>query len=205
MITTLEHGEFSGKCDLAAAIHRDRAAQFVRRHGWPLELTGDGAEIDAFDMPGTEYLICESDGCHLASLRLRRASIGCMAETAFPEMWRRHGAVLGGMSEVTRLCSAPWLDGASCRAAIAELLIGLCRHGRRSGQEQLFGVVYPGVARAIARDGWTAQKLDVFETDGRETWLCRWDCSAEADWRLQECAARLAERAASARQDRRAA
>ncbi|WP_172328058.1 acyl-homoserine-lactone synthase [Mangrovicoccus sp. HB161399] len=205
MLTILDHAEFAARADLASAVHRDRAAQFVRRHRWPLDLTGEGAEIDGFDAPGTEYLVAERAGRHLASLRLRRAAAGSMAEAAFPAIWRRHGTALSGMSEVTRLCSAPGLGGAACREAIAELLIGLCRHGRRSGQERLFGIVYPGVARAIARDGWQAERLDSFETGGRETWLCRWDCTAEADWRLQECAARLAERAASARQDRRAA
>ncbi|WP_161555997.1 acyl-homoserine-lactone synthase [Mangrovicoccus ximenensis] len=205
MVTAFQYADFTARADLAASVHRDRAAQFVARHGWPLVLTGEGREVDSFDAPGTEYLVAARAGRHLASLRLRRASAGSMAQAAFPDVWRRHGGGLSQMSEVTRLCSAPGLGALDCRAAIAELLIALCRHGRQSGQERLFGVVYPGVARGIARSGWHSERLDSFETDGRETWLCRWDCTAAADWALQESAARLAERAAMARPDRRAA
>ncbi|WP_138465463.1 acyl-homoserine-lactone synthase [Poseidonocella sp. HB161398] len=197
MTSIYNYEDFAAASALAGAMHLDRAAQFVGRHRWELKLSETGAEIDGFDRRGTEYLMVAREGRHLASLRLRRAAAGSMTAAAFPHLWRRHRRELQRMSEVTRFCSAPGLGGRLCREAVTELLIGLCRHGRRSGQEQLFGVVYPGVAKAIARNGWASRHLDSFETDGRETWLCRWDCTAEADWRLQECAARLAERAAA--------
>ncbi|MBE3637026.1 acyl-homoserine-lactone synthase [Mangrovicoccus algicola] len=200
MTRILDHHAFSARPALSRRIFGDRAAQFVTRHGWPLDLSGEGQETDQFDAPGTEYLIAEEAGVPLASLRLRRARLGSLTEAAFPALWDRHADRLAGLSEVTRFCAAPGADAPARRAAVAELLLGLCRHGGASGQALVFGIVYPGVARAIRHAGWDHHRLDRFETDGRETWLCLWACTAETEWRLGEGAARLAERAAVARQ-----
>lgn len=195
MLEILDYSDFTRQSDLSETVFQDRAAQFVHRHKWPLKVTANGYEIDDFDADGTRYLVVHRHGVHRASLRLRPAAAGSMVERAFPEIWRDHGAALAGLVEVTRFCSARHLDGIDRRRSTIELLIGLCRHGRRNGTTGLFGVVYPGVTRAIARSGWACQVLGRYVIDDREVWLARWDCTPEADWALQEQSAALADRA----------
>ena len=186
MFEALAHAELQRRTRLRRGHHLDRTRQFAERHCWPMRVGEDGLESDDFDGDGTTYCMVHVADDHLASLRLRRAADGTMLEQAFAPVWTRHAAALKDAVEVTRLCSGRYLDETQRRRATVELLLGLCRHGRSTGQEALFGIVYPGVARAIQRAGWECQVVDQFERDGRTIVLATWECSALADWRLQD-------------------
>lgn len=199
MFEALSYSEFAGRLALSNGAFTDRTRQFVDRHGWELQLDAEGLEIDQFDGEGTTYCVVHDRGRHMGSLRLRSPAQGSMAQAAFGAIWDRHADTLDSALEVTRLCTARDLPEADRRLAFVELLIGLCQYGRRTGTGELFGVVYPGVARAIARVGWQSEILESFETDGRKTLLARWTCSAAAHWALQERSDALLERAQAAR------
>lgn len=151
-----------------------------------MDVNAEGLEIDDFDVLGTTYCLVHLNERHQASLRLRRAADGTMLERAFGDVWARHGGDLAGGLEVTRLCSGRFLAEPVRQAATVELLLGLCRFGVTSGQRDLFGIVYPAVARTIQRAGWECEVMDRFEHDGRAIVLARWECSSLVDWQLQE-------------------
>ena len=182
----LAYPELQRRTRLRRGHHLDRTRQFAERHCWPMRVDADGLESDDFDGDGTTYCLVHTADTHFASLRLRRAADGTMLERAFAPVWTRHAESLKDAVEVTRLCSGRYLDETERQWATVELLLGLCRHGRATGQKHLFGVVYPGVARAIRRAGWESQVADQFERDGRTIVLATWECSALVDWRLQD-------------------
>ena len=61
---------------------------------------------DIYDDEESEYLVNYNEDRHLASLRIRRANIGCMTKDSFPELWECMEGDLDRCIEVTRLCSS---------------------------------------------------------------------------------------------------
>jgi N-acyl-L-homoserine lactone synthetase len=122
---------------------------------------------------------------HLASVRLRYARHGSMVERHFPALWRRHSGELGRLPEVTRLCTAPRPMPEWRREALGELLVGLCGHCLRAGTGRFFGVVYPSVARGLARAGWEPEALDRIEMPDETLVLATWQVSHRVYWDLQ--------------------
>lgn len=186
MFAALPYEVFQTQTKLRHGHHLDRTLQFAERHRWPLNIGADSLEIDDFDCNGTTYCLAHEAGQHQASLRVRRTEHGTMLERAFRPVWERHAADFRGALEVTRMCSGRYLPEAVRKRATVEMLLGLCRFGMRSGQKDLFGIVYPGVMRAICRAGWRCSVVESFENDGRTILLARWECSGLVDWRLQE-------------------
>jgi N-acyl-L-homoserine lactone synthetase len=169
---------------LRQSMLRHRAQQFVGRHGWSLRLTGD-LEIDEFDADGTRYGILSEDGRHLASIRLRHARDGSMVERFFPSFWDDHRALLRDLPEVTRLCIAPRSDPDWRSDALVELLVGLCGHCLRAGTDRFFGIVYPSVARNLARAGWPPAVIGQRKRQGDDLVLAVWTVSHRTHWDLQ--------------------
>jgi N-acyl-L-homoserine lactone synthetase len=173
----------------AAVFHpmlADRGRQFVARHRWPLRLDHEGLETDEFDDPSTTYCVVAEGDRHLASLRLRPAADGSMAERYFPALWREPGARLRGTAEVSRFCAAPGLSPETRLNAVSDLLLGVCRHCQRVGIASFFGVVFPPVARVIRQAGWPPSVLR--ETrDARGTLLlAEWTPDELVAWSIQE-------------------
>jgi N-acyl-L-homoserine lactone synthetase len=191
----MSYDEIAAAGPLSESMFRHRAVQFVARQGWPLRLT-NGLEIDEFDAPGTVYAVFAEGERHLASVRLRPAQHGSMVERHFPAFWHRHADALRQAPEVTRLCTAPRAAQQWRHHAVRELLIGLCGHCLNAGTEQFFGVVYPSVARTLARIGWGGDVVERVEIRGEALVLATWRVSHLVYWNLQ---------AASERQDDRAA
>jgi acyl homoserine lactone synthase len=182
MLKVLDHSRLTQDPRLADSMLRDRAAQFVERHGWNLSLGPEGHEVDEFDAPGTIYCILEEDRRHLASVRLRPARDGSMVERHFRPLWDAFGSELHPSWEVTRLLLAP---GRAGQNALGELLIGLCGLCLRQGIPSFFGVVFPSVARVLSRAGWAPRILGRLERDGETLLLASWQATHLVHWTLQ--------------------
>ena len=182
MLKVLDHSRLVHHPRLADSMLRDRAAQFVERHGWNLSLGPDGREEDEFDAPGTLYCILEERGRHLASVRLRPARDGSMVERHFRPLWDTFGPELHSGWEVTRLLLAP---GRAGQDALGELLIGLCGLCLRHGIPSFFGVVFPSVGRVLSRAGWPPRVLGRLERDRETLLLASWEATHLVHWTLQ--------------------
>ena len=167
---------------LRDSMFRDRAAQFIGRHQWDLPLAPGGREVDEFDAPGTLYCVIEENMRHVASVRLRAARDGSMVERHFSPLWDRFAPELRDKWEVTRLLVAP---RPSCKGMIDELLIALCEACLRRDIPSFFGVVFPSVARTLARAGWAPRVLGRLEHGGQDLLLCVWEATHLVHWELQ--------------------
>lgn len=185
MFQVLNQAGLAADRRLCESLLRDRAEQFVHRHGWPLAVSQEGFEIDEFDAPGTEYCVVSEDHRHVASVRLRCATGGSMAERHFPELWSATGRDLRRLHEVSRLCIAPRAAPVARDMALAELLIGLCRHCLRRDVPHFFGIIFPAVARSLRRAGWPPEIIGEHTRRGELLLLGIWEPSSRVDWNLQ--------------------
>lgn len=182
MLNVLDHEDFDRFARLRDSMFRDRAAQFIARHQWDLPLAPGGHEVDEFDGPGTLYCVIEEGMRHVASVRLRAARDGSMVERHFAPLWDRFAPELRDKWEVTRLLVAPNPGG---KGMIGELLIGLCELCLRRSIPSFFGVVFPAVARTLARAGWAPRVLGRMEHGGQDLLLCVWEATHVVHWELQ--------------------
>ena len=132
------------------------------------------------------YCLVADGGRHLASLRLRPAAAGSMLARHFPALRAAAGGGLTAAVEVTRFCSSPGLSPDDRLAAVSDLLLGLCRHCQCSGIERFFGVVFPSVARMLARAGWPGQVLAEGGDASGTLVLAEWTASDLVAWELQD-------------------
>lgn len=195
MFEVLSYSDLLNAPTLRRNIHCDRMQQFHNRHGWGVSVTRDGLEIDQFDKEGTIYCVVRDGPSHQASLRLREARDGNMVEQAFGQFWNGHARALRGAVEVTRLVSSRESHGTFRQLSVAELLLGMCRHSRATDRPDLFGVIFPSVARALSRTGWAPEILDQMGKGRDKLLLARWTATAAVDWTLQETVACLTDRA----------
>lgn len=186
MFRAFSHGEILSVSDVHRSMLADRGRQFVSRHKWPLELIEAKYEMDEFDDGQITYCVVEEEGEHLASLRLRSAEMGSMAEKYFPSLWSDLGPRLRTQVEVTRFCAKPALSPEQRSTAVSDLLLGLCRHCQRSEIPSFFGVVFPAVARVLNQAGWTAHILKQTQDARGSLLLAEWKVSEFVAWRIQE-------------------
>jgi acyl homoserine lactone synthase len=186
MFHTMTQSQQGQRQMLWESMFRDRAAQFVSRHKWGLRVDERGFEVDEFDDVDTRYFISASDDYHLASLRLRPQAAGTMVETHFPDLWEAASDRMVGCHEVTRFCASDALDSSQRIDAIAELLLGLCRHCMHEGIERFHAIVYPSVARLLKMIGWPPEVLAKSRRDGRVVYLCEWVPSEAVCWDIQD-------------------
>lgn len=183
MFLTLGAGAISALPTLRRSMFGDRADQFVGRHRWALKTDPDGLEIDEFDDATANYCVTADGGRHLSSVRLRPARVSSLTERHFPSLWREE--LRGGM-EITRFCASRSLGPDERLAAVSELLLGLCRHCQRSGVPDIFGIVFPPVARVIRQAGWPSTVLGELRDAEATLLLARWTASELVAWGIQE-------------------
>ena len=183
MFCTLDHSEFNREPTMLQSMLMDRTRQFVSRHNWPLRLDAAGVETDEYDDGLTTYCLVTEAGLHRASVRLRPAAAGSMVERHFPALWQ---ADLRTGVEITRFCAAPDLSPDDRLTAVADLLLGLCRHCQRTGIGSFFGVVFPAVARVMKQAGWPAVVLNQTRGADGSLLLARWTPSNLVAWSIQE-------------------
>ena len=184
MYVLLDRSTLRQHSALWGEMTRQRAGQFVDRHGWPLEIDTARREIDAFDDGLARYALVRGGGRLLASARLR-PGVASMTEAVFSDFRNLLDARLTRGIEVTRFCVAPGLDPLTRAWAVSELLLGLCRTCQGEKVGHLFGVVFPSVRRALRRLGWDARILGRGEDRSGELLLGEWRADAFAAWSIQ--------------------
>lgn len=141
--------------DLAAAMFRDRTAQFRDRMGWDVSVDALGWEMDGFDALDPLYVIaCDAVGGHAGSMRFLPTMGPTMLADVFshllpapvrdPDIW-----------ECTRFCLSPDAGGDVARRlvlAASELGLGL-------GLRAALGVFDRPMVRVYRRLGWAPEVL----------------------------------------------
>jgi N-acyl-L-homoserine lactone synthetase len=186
MFLTLCRAEVEARPAFFRSMLADRGRQFVARHRWPLRLDHEGLETDEFDDASTTYCVVAEGDRHLASLRLRPAADGSMAEWYFPALWPDTAARLRGGAEVSRFCAAPGLSPDERLNAVSDLLLGLCRHCQRVGIPSFFGIVFPPIARVIRQAGWPPAVLREARDARGTLLLAEWTPGDLVAWSIQE-------------------
>lgn len=114
-----------------AAMHSDRARQFVTRLGWNLKVDQCGWESDEYDDERSEIFLISSGALHLASCRLRSAQHGTMLEDHFSALFPEVCAIVSSnrdvFCELSRLVTNPDLCRQRREMALDELVIKLRR------------------------------------------------------------------------------
>ena len=86
MIHIFDGAEINKRPALRDAMFRDRAAQFVTRNGWDINVDDQGREIDQYDPLGPTYIVCAEGDRHLGSLRLLPTTGRTMLAEIFPDI-----------------------------------------------------------------------------------------------------------------------
>ncbi|CTQ33377.1 acyl-homoserine-lactone synthase [Jannaschia rubra] len=142
--------------DLAAAMFRDRAAQFRDRMGWAVTVDAMGWETDDYDGMDPIYVIVEdAAGGHAASMRFLPTTGPTMLADVFPHLMG--GAPIRSplVWECTRFCLSP---GAGAGAA-RRLLLGAVELGLAMGVTHSVGVFDAPMTRIYRRLGWSPEVL----------------------------------------------
>lgn len=107
---------------LADSMFRDRAEQFHRRLGWPVNVDAQGREQDQYDPLNPLYVIWERpDGLHGGSARFMPTTGRTMTAEHFLHLSDGVAIRSPFIWECTRFCLAPGSDG---RVASALMLAG---------------------------------------------------------------------------------
>ncbi|MBV7408031.1 acyl-homoserine-lactone synthase [Maritimibacter sp. DP1N21-5] len=103
--------------DLARSMFTDRAEQFARRLGWPVEMNTAGEERDEYDALNPLYVIWERpDGRHGGSMRFLPTTGRTMVNDHFAHINNGHRIESPFIWECTRFCLSPQADR---RASVA--------------------------------------------------------------------------------------
>lgn len=152
---------------LADAMFRDRAAQFVGRHGWDLTLDAEGRERDQYDAMNPLYVILEDDaGRHAASMRAMPTLGRTMVNEHFAHL--NHGIAIRApfIWECTRFCIAPGA-GAEARNRAGALMLAGQELGLRFGLTRALGVYDARMRRIYRAIGWEPRFIGS-EGEGRQ-------------------------------------
>ncbi|UWQ21663.1 acyl-homoserine-lactone synthase [Jannaschia sp. W003] len=154
MIRFFHATNLADHADLAAAMFRDRAAQFRDRHRWDVTVDALGWETDPYDALDPLYVVAvDGAGGHAGSLRL--------LPTAGPTMLADHFAHLApcpavpGTWEATRFCQAP----GAARDTARRVLAGVSQAALSLGLRHLVGVYDAPMARVYRRLGWEPAEM----------------------------------------------
>ena len=154
------------------SLFLDRGAQFVRRLGWDLCVTPNGAEIDEYDSEGTTYLVVHKDGRHIGSCRMRPVSAGTMIVDHFREVFPGAVMFLCGQEhrvyELTRFCRSPKASKEEAREMLEIMAEMIDSFRDENGLTGFVAVVYPEIARFLSSIGVRFLRLACSQADGRE-------------------------------------
>lgn len=167
--------------DLGAGMHRDRAAQFSARLGWPVQVDEAGFERDQYDALDPLYVIWqEPGGGHGGSMRFLPTTGRCMVNEHFAHLNGGQPVQDPLIWECTRFCLAP---GAGPQVAAALMLAGgelLARQGLR----HFVGVFDTHMERIYRRIGSSPQVLGESGTGRDKTCLGLWSLTDEGRARV---------------------
>lgn len=160
MLRYLYASDLDGFPRLKDSMFRDRAEQFSRRLGWPVDVDARGWEQDAYDALNPLYVIWEgADGRHGGSARFLPTTGRTMVNDHFTHL-------SGGVAfrspfiwECTRFCLAPAAGG---RIASA-LMLGGAEVMRGFGVDHFVGVFDAPMLRVYRMTG---ASPDVLGLDG---------------------------------------
>lgn len=186
MFQVLSHAQLCTHSFLHKQMLAHRGRQFVSRLKWELDGATPECELDQYDADGTTYCIVMNGEDHAASLRLRASDDKTMTAEVFGSLWGPVAGKLRNGFEVTRLCSSPDLSAQNRSKAIAELLLGLCRHCQVSEINHVYGVVFPTVARTIERAGWYGIQHNIEHSDVGSLALLEWPVSDFVAWQIED-------------------
>ena len=164
------------KAFLFAAMHSDRARQFVIRLGWNLRVDECGWETDEYDDGRSEIILVSSGASHLASCRLRSANDGTMLEDHFSAIFPKGSAIVasnrGNFFELSRLVTSPELSHRRREVALRELARQLqYAMAARPVGVRLFAVTFGSALRLMARRGINCACLDESYLGGERIFL----------------------------------
>ena len=148
-----------------AAMHSDRARQFVTRLGWNLVVDKYGWEYDEYDDGRSEIFLVSSDAMHLASCRLRAAKYGSMIEDHFSEVFPNGSAMVASnrnnFYEISRFVTSPDLCRQRRETALDKLVQQLHRAmATKPVGSRFLAVTFRSGLRLIARRGIHCACLD---------------------------------------------
>ena len=172
MIRYLYASELEQHPTLAAAMFRDRTAQFRDRMGWDVTVDDMGWETDDYDRMDPIYVIVEdARGGHAASMRFLPTTGNTMLSDVFPHLMG--GAAIRSplVWECTRFCLSPTAGAGMAR----RLLLGAVELGLAMGVTHSVGVFDTPMTRVYRRLGWSPEVLG--SKDGISAGI--WELSAE--------------------------
>ncbi|MEM8788481.1 MAG: acyl-homoserine-lactone synthase [Pseudomonadota bacterium] len=139
---------------LADTMFRDRAAQFVGRMKWDLQVDKNGWERDQYDAMNPLYIALEdSDGRHAASMRVMPSMGRTMVNDHFRHL--NNGVPIRApfIWECTRFCLAPHA-GTAAKTWAGTLMLGGQELGLRFGLTRALGVYDARMTRIYRSIGW---------------------------------------------------
>ncbi|CTQ48982.1 acyl-homoserine-lactone synthase [Jannaschia donghaensis] len=145
-------GEFP---DLAAAMFRDRTAQFRDRMGWDVTVDTLGWETDDYDALDPLYVIaCDAGGGHAGSMRFLPTTGPTMLADVFPNLLPAP-VCDADTWECTRFCLSPGADTDVAR----RLLVAASELGLSLGLRAALAVFDAPMDRVYRRLGWAPRVL----------------------------------------------
>lgn len=184
MIRYLHASQLPRHPDLAAAMFRDRKAQFVDRLAWELRVSPEGWEMDDYDRMNPLYIILERpDGGHAASMRVMPSIGRTMVNDHFRHL--NHGIAIRApfIWECTRFCLSP-AAGAEARAWTGLLMLAGQELGLRFGLSRALGVYEAPMARIYRAIGWEPAFIGAEGAGRRRICLGLWPFGAEVRARI---------------------
>ncbi len=156
MIRYLYASELDQHSSLAAAMFRDRAAQFRDRMGWDVTVDDLGWETDDYDTMDPIYVIVEDKtGGHAASMRFLPTTGSTMLSDVFPHLVGGAPIRSPQIWECTRFCLSPKAGAGMAR----RLLLGAVELGLAMGVTHSVGVFDTPMTRIYRRLGWSPEVL----------------------------------------------
>lgn len=159
-----------------AAMHSDRAKQFVVRLGWNLKVNQCGWELDEYDDERSEVLLVSSGALHLASCRLRPAQYGTMLEEHFSALFPKACAIVASnrdkFYELSRLVTNPDLCRRRREAALSNLNLKLLNAmAAKPIGARFLAITFGPALRLMAWRGIQFSRLDESYLDGERIFV----------------------------------
>jgi acyl homoserine lactone synthase len=156
MIRYLYASELPEHPALAAAMFRDRTAQFRDRMGWDVTVDELGWETDGYDALDPLYVVAtDAEGGHAGSMRFLPTTGATMLSEVFPHLLGGTRIVAPGVWECTRFCLAPGAAAGTAR----RLLLAASELGLGLGLSGSLGVFDVPMLRVYRRLGWRPEVL----------------------------------------------
>lgn len=135
-------------------MHEDRAEQFARRMGWPVDVNEHGHERGQYDLPHALYIveICD-EGTHKGSMRLLPTDGPHMASEHFLDAMGGFPIKDRSVWESSRSCLSPRFRAADNMRTAARLMAMAYEFGRVYKLRALLAVFDRTMLRVYKRQG----------------------------------------------------